>query len=156
MSVRLTRLLRSSLEAGKELRSLEWEMDKIECYIAIQDFRFGDRIHAEVSYDKENADKIMVIPLVIQPFVENAYVHAMEDMEEGGEIRVHAEVDKDIRITIEDNGCGMSKEKLKALNENLNDFENMEEGEDFENLEDVEELGKGTKVQLKMPAVKHQ
>ena len=171
MSVRLTRLLRSSLEAGKELRSLEWEMDKIECYIAIQDFRFGDRIHAEVSYDKENADKIMVIPLVIQPFVENAYVHAMEDMEEGGEIRVHAEVDKDIRITIEDNGCGMSEEKLKALNENLNDFENMDRthigvanvnqriklrfGDEYGvTVESVE--GKGTKVQLKMPAVKHQ
>ncbi len=126
ISVRLTRLLRSSLEAGGELRTLEWEMDKVDCYIKIQDYRFGDRISAFIEYDKEMAKKVMIMPLIIQPYVENAYVHGMEEMEEGGMIRVRAVITDTLDLTIEDNGRGMNEAELAELHRNMNDVENLD------------------------------
>ena len=126
ISVRLTRLLRSSLEAGSELKTLAWEMDKVDCYLRIQEYRFGDRITATQSFDPEVAEKYMIMPFIVQPFVENAYVHAMEDMDEGGRIDITAEVGKELSISIRDNGNGMTKEELESLRAAMNDFENLD------------------------------
>ena len=126
ISVRLTRLLRSSLEAGSELKTLAWEMDKVDCYLKIQEYRFGDRITAVQSFDPEVAERYMIMPFIVQPFVENAYVHAMEDMDEGGRIDISAEVGSEISISIRDNGNGMSKEELESLLKAMNDFENLD------------------------------
>ena len=169
ISVMLTRLLRGSLEAGQELKTLAWEMDKVECYTKIQSYRFGDRITATVEYDKELAEKCKVMPFVVQPFVENAYVHAMEDKEEGGLITVRAEVKGDLFLTVTDNGGGMSREKLEEVTRYLNDFENLDRnhigicnvnqriklrfGNEYGvTISSVE--NEGTRVEIRMPFVK--
>ncbi|SEF56404.1 two-component system, sensor histidine kinase YesM [Eubacterium ruminantium] len=168
ISVRLTRLLRSSLEVGSDLKTLEWELDKVDCYIKIQDYRFGDRIKAEMEYDKEMAKKYLVMPFVLQPFVENAYVHGMEEMEEGGHITIKAAIDKDIHLIVEDNGRGMSEEELSAILQNMNDFENLDRthigvvnvnqriklkcGNDY-GVNITSEPEKGTKVEIHLPLV---
>ena len=126
ISVRLTRLLRSSLEAGSELKTLAWEMDKIDCYLRIQDYRFGDRISASLEYDAEQAEQVMIMPLLIQPFVENAYVHAMEEMDEGGEIRIRAEISDTLDITVRDNGRGMSEAELAEILHSMDDLEELD------------------------------
>ena len=126
ISVRLTRLLRSSLEAGSELKTLAWEMDKVDCYLKIQEYRFGDRITAELHYDPETAEKYLIMPFVVQPFVENAYVHAMEDMDEGGAIDISVEIEENLKLLIHDNGQGMSEDKLEAIRQAMSDFENLD------------------------------
>ena len=168
ISVRLTRLLRSSLEVGSELKSLAWEMDKVDCYLKIQDYRFGDRITSDISFDKELAEKYMVMPFVVQPFVENAYVHAMEDMEEGGCIEIRAEIRDDMYLVIEDNGQGMTGEDLKDILDNMNNFENLDRthigvvnvnqriklrfGDEY-GVKITSEFGKGTRVEIHMPLI---
>lgn len=168
ISVRLTRLLRSSLEVGSELKSLAWEMDKVDCYLKIQDYRFGDRITSDISFDKELAEKYMVMPFVVQPFVENAYVHAMEDMEEGGCIEIRAEIRDDMYLVIEDNGQGMTGEDLKDILDNMNNFENLDRthigvvnvnqriklrfGNEY-GVKITSEFGKGTRVEIHMPLI---
>ena len=128
ISVMLNRLLRGSLEAGQELKTLAWEMDKVECYTKIQSYRFGDRITAVVEYDKEVAERCKVMPFVVQPFVENAYVHAMEDKDAGGLITIKAEAydDRELFLTVTDNGHGMSEKELEEVTRYLNDFENLD------------------------------
>jgi two-component system sensor histidine kinase YesM len=168
ISVNLNKLLRRSLNVKHELTTLLWEMEMIEYYIRIQDYRFGDRIKAELDYDKELAEKYMVIPLCVQPFVENAYVHAMEDKEADGKITVRVEMNEILTLYIEDNGHGMSREKLEEVTRYLNDFDNLDRqhigicnvnqriklkfgnsyGVDFESEENV-----GTKVKISMPLV---
>jgi two-component system sensor histidine kinase YesM len=101
-------------------------MDKVDCYLKIQEYRFGDRITAVQSFDPEVAERYMIMPFIVQPFVENAYVHAMEDMDEGGRIDISAEVGSEISISIRDNGNGMSKEELESLLKAMNDFENLD------------------------------
>ena len=108
------------------------------------------------------------MPFVVQPFVENAYVHAMEDMEEGGLIKIRVEITDILKIFVEDNGNGMSPEKLEEVIKYLNDIENLdrthigicnvnqriklrfgdEYGVDFESVE-----GKGTTVSIRMPLI---
>jgi two-component system sensor histidine kinase YesM len=164
----LTKYLRSVLNVSGELKSLAWEMDMVESYIKIQNYRFGDRITAQVYYPEEMAKEIMIIPFIIQPFVENAYVHAMEDMEADGRIWIRVEVEDSLYLYIEDNGHGMSEEKLQEVTRDLNDFENLDRthigicnvnqriklkfgepyGVDFESVEN-----QGTKVKIRMPLI---
>jgi len=168
ISVRLTRLLRSSLEAGSELKTLAWEMDKVDCYLKIQEYRFGDRITAELHYDPETAEKYLIMPFVVQPFVENAYVHAMEDMDEGGAIDISVEIEENLKLLIHDNGQGMSEDKLEAIRQAMSDFENLDRthiglanvnqriklrfGEQYGVTIDSKE-NEGTTVQILMPLV---
>jgi two-component system sensor histidine kinase YesM len=168
ISVRLTRLLRSSLEVGNELKTLAWEMDKVDCYLGIQDYRFGDRITSSISFDKEAAEKYLIMPFVVQPFVENAYVHAMEEMEEGGRIDITAEISDAMYLVIADNGHGMTDEELENILTDMNDFENLDRthigvvnvnqriklrfGEDY-GVRISSKYGEGTKVEIRMPLI---
>ena len=169
ISVMLTKLLRGSLEAGQELKTLAWEMDKVECYTKIQDYRFGDRIKAVVEYDKSMAENCMVMPFVVQPFVENAYVHGMEDKDEGGRIVIRAEIKRDLFLVVEDNGNGMTKEQLEDVTRFLNDFENLDRTHigicnvnqriklrfgDAYGVTITSAENKGTRVEIRMPLVK--
>jgi two-component system sensor histidine kinase YesM len=171
ISVTLTKLLRRSLNVGQELVTVQWEMEMVEYYIRIQNYRFGDRITAEVLYDKDEAAQHMLIPLVIQPFVENAYVHAMEDKEADGRIIVRVEISDELLLYIEDNGHGMSGEKCEEMTKYINDFENLDRthigicnvnqriklkfgepyGVDFQSEENA-----GTKVKITMPLVRRE
>ena len=55
--------------------------------------------------------------MTIQPLVENAMIHGLEKVEHKGMIRVHLFTAGDrLRITVSDNGIGMSREELLALN----------------------------------------
>lgn len=126
IAVNLTKLMRGNLNVGQDLKTIRWEMEMVESYIKIQNYRFKDRITAEVIYDKKTSDKYMIIPLVIQPFVENAYVHAMEDKEADGRITVKMLIGEKLYIYIEDNGHGMNSEKLDEITRYMNDFENLD------------------------------
>lgn len=129
ISTNLTKILRGSLDVGHDLKTLKWEMDIIKCYINIQDYRFGDRIRAEILYEEELGEQYMIMPFVVQPFVENAYVHALEDVEEDGLIQIRVMLEKDkgrLCICVSDNGCGMNEEQLANMTKYLNDFENLD------------------------------
>ena len=166
ISVRLTRLLRSSLEAGGELKTLAWEMDKVDCYIKIQDYRFGDRITAVLEYDEEMAEKVMIMPFIVQPFVENAYVHGMEEMEEGGRIEIRAVITDTLDLVIEDNGRGMTEQELNEILQSMDDVDELDRshigianvnqrirlrfGDEY-GVKFSSEEGKGTRVEIHMP-----
>ena len=168
ISVRLTRLLRSSLEAGGELKPLAWEMDIVDCYIRIQDYRFGDRITSSIEYDQEKAKEVMVMPFILQPFVENAYVHGMEEMEEGGRIEIRARIEDCLKLVIEDNGRGMTEKELKEILSGMNAVDELDRthigivnvnqririrfGEAY-GVKFTSTFGKGTKVEIRMPLI---
>jgi two-component system sensor histidine kinase YesM len=66
------------------------------------------------------------MPLLIQPFVENAFVHGLESKQSGGRILICVDVQKQLLITVSDNGCGMDEEKLAQVRHQLNDFDNLD------------------------------
>jgi two-component system LytT family sensor kinase len=86
----LSDLLRRVLEdAGRELVPLAEEVAFLESYIKLQAMRFGDRLKVTVDVPLELYGAL-VPPLVLQPLVENAIVHGIEKLVDGGEIRVTA------------------------------------------------------------------
>jgi two-component system, LytTR family, sensor kinase len=86
----LSDLLRRVLEdSGRQLVPLAEEVSFLESYIDLQAMRFGDRLKATVDISVELYGAL-VPQLLLQPLVENAIVHGIGKLEEGGEIRVTA------------------------------------------------------------------
>jgi LytS/YehU family sensor histidine kinase len=84
----LSDLLRRVLEdSGRQLVPLAEEVSFLESYIELQAMRFGDRLKVTVDIPLE-LYAALVPQLVLQPLVENAIVHGIGKLEEGGEIRV--------------------------------------------------------------------
>lgn len=85
--------------------TLGQELDLLERYIDIQLIRFEDRFACEIEVD-DALMSCMVPKLVLQPIVENAVIHGVRDMDDGY-IKIWAERDaEDLRLFVQDNGCG--------------------------------------------------
>lgn len=111
---------------GTSSTTLASELDYIQTYLEIQKLRFGDRVNAEFVIDDDiDPDRCMILPLLLQPIVENAITHGLENTEDRGlvTITISSEYSKDdpenkndMKISIKDNGTGIDLETLKALN----------------------------------------
>ncbi|UUZ81337.1 hypothetical protein LJK88_42770 [Paenibacillus sp. P26] len=84
-------------------------------YVYIMDRRFEGKF--EVEYDLDPALYQYTVPkFFLQPFIENALIHGLDEMEAGGAIKVSGRMEEDRRIfTIEDNGKGMDPETIRRV-----------------------------------------
>src|SRR5690606_34370008 len=84
----------------------------------IQKLRFGERISYTITKDFE--EDYLILPMVLQPLVENSFVHGIEPKVEKGHIHIAAsKVEDELILLIQDNGIGIAEEKLKNLQEML-------------------------------------
>ena len=90
MCVLLADFLRMTLGLGeKALIPLHVELDLLDKYCAIEKVRFGQRLNVEQQIE-EDAKDCLLPPLLLQPLVENAVVHGIAQMPEGGRVRLQA------------------------------------------------------------------
>src|SRR5690606_5655589 len=76
----LGKYIRKNLEVGSGLIYLSDEIEVIQYYLVIQQFRFGqERLTFDLHID-ETAVDVKLPPLLIQPIVENAVVHGMDQV----------------------------------------------------------------------------
>lgn len=95
---------------------LERELGHIRDYIKIQSIRFGERIAVNMDPTPEGMQNQLVLPLMLQPIVENAYHHGLAMVESGGQIDIRMAVVDDIfTVTVDDNGKGLTLEELEIL-----------------------------------------
>ena len=81
--------------------------------------RFGSRFHFDKDVD-ENLLNLKIPRLIVQPIVENAIFHGLDEIEEGGIVIIKTtRSEDDLYITVTDNGVGFSKEKLYDLTRKL-------------------------------------
>lgn len=163
----LAKIMRRNIQVSDSLQTLKSELQLVEYYLKIQDYRFHDRIRYEIQVaEPEKIEELLVMPLLIQPFVENAYAHGLESRESDGIIRIRVEVRTHLWITVEDNGCGMDGEKLEEVRRSLNDFDNLDRthigicnvhqrikmryGENY-GVTINSEINRGTTVTIKLP-----
>lgn len=106
---------------GTSFTTLTKELDYIKTYLAIQKLRFGDRVNAELSIQEDlDTDSYKILPLLLQPIVENAIIHGLEAIDKNGHITIRImQKAPYLMITISDNGSGMNTEELAALRENI-------------------------------------
>ena len=115
MIYRFTKLLRSILPKASEMITLEEEILNIQNYVELQKMRYPDCFNVE--YEFEDSIKNYKIPsFILQPIVENAILYSMEKENNKGYINIKGYQSEDtIKIIIEDNGIGMSKDKLNSV-----------------------------------------
>lgn len=167
---KLSKMMRSALERTDQPIPLRKEIDLVATYLEIQALRFGDRftyqfvIHGEV-------DDYQLFPLLIQPIVENAIIHGLEPKEGPGLIKITVnERDNQLHVMVEDNGVGMTPERLQEVYRRISQEEYHPDGKRIGvrnvhqriqlyygveyGIEIMSQLNSGTKVTFHLPVIK--
>ena len=98
--------------------TLEDEINNTKNYIYILKVRFADKICFSCNVD-ESVLGTKIPCMILQPIVENAFIHGIGDMETGGKISLTANKINDfIHISILDNGRGMTEERIMEVMNN--------------------------------------
>ncbi|MCF2717644.1 sensor histidine kinase [Paenibacillus sp. UKAQ_18] len=168
--VSLSNLLRYSLQKLDKPVTLQEELDHIREYVTIQQARFRDRIRFDLHFDASVLQQ-QIPALTIQPFIENAFLHGVEDMESGAIIVLTlSRANEDVQIEISDNGKGMTEEtrlsvlRLKGEAESgsstglgmQNVFRRLQlfYGKEEEMVEINSNIGRGTTITIRIPVKK--
>ena len=102
---------------GTAFTTLRKELEHVENYLSIQKLRFGHRINYTLAIEPElDPQSYAMLPLLLQPVVENAVVHGLEARDGIGNISITVARDPDyLRVTVRDNGCGMTAAELENI-----------------------------------------
>jgi LytS/YehU family sensor histidine kinase len=136
-----SRLMRNVLEHSKEeVITLQQENEMLQQYLEIESLRFKGRFKWQIELpDNIPHGEILLPPLLLQPFVENALWHGLIPLEKQGVLHIHIRAENEQLIcVIEDNGIGReasalqkhSTEKKRSLSTSIN----------RERIEDVEQV----------------
>ncbi len=163
----LARLFRISISKGRELITIKEELNHAENYLIIQSYRYRNQF--SYRFDLEpGLENYLCNKITIQPLIENAIYHGLDRMVEQGEIvisvRQAPDDEKDILITVSDNGVGMTPEQCEKILKkersdtsgigvkNVNDRLKIYFGEKY-GLFIKSELDVGTSVTVRIPKV---
>lgn len=114
----LSMILRYAISRETKVK-VKREMQVLESYIEIQNFRFGDKINIELNVD-ESLYELNMIKFVLQPILENAISHGVANMTGNGRIEIVLGCyESGLEFRIRDNGVGMSEDKLQELRDSL-------------------------------------
>ena len=105
---------------GTSVTTLSKELEHIKVYLDIQKLRFTDKFDSEIEVMEDiDPGKLLILPLLLQPVVENAILHGLEEKEKGGLIHIlvrkQLEEEELLCIEVSDNGNGMTEEALAFL-----------------------------------------
>lgn len=103
---------------GTDSTTLAKEIDHVKVYLAIQQLRFADRVSYDVQIDPSiDLDNHKILPLLLQPIVENAIIHGLEGKNDGGfiSIQIFLRDEDTLQIKITDNGDGISEAQLEQM-----------------------------------------
>lgn len=116
---RLSALVRKNVDWAEDDATILDEMRFVDDYLALQKYRFGDRLKYEIDVEKD-CENYYIPRLSLVTFVENACVHGMEG--KAGICNVNIKVyeeDGYLCLETEDTGMGMDEKDAAILNENM-------------------------------------
>ncbi|MDU4961881.1 MAG: histidine kinase [Sporomusaceae bacterium] len=114
MIVSFANLLRYSINYGSTHVLLETDIGYVRDYLQLQKMRYGQRLTYSIAI-AEQLLRCKVPKLLIQPIVENSIVHGLEQCRQLTVTIRGSRQDGDLLLCVEDDGPGMSEEKLAAL-----------------------------------------
>lgn len=158
----LSSMFRHVLNNGKEVTTVEEEVAHLKNYLAVQHCRFGEKIQVEMNVD-EQLYSCRVLKLILQPLVENSFVHGLEEKIGGGKIAVSVTGEQGaIVYQVTDNGVGVDAVKIQEILrtegqtgkiyalKNVNDRIKLKYGEAY-GVTFQSEVGEGTEVVVRIP-----
>lgn len=125
----LATFFRYTISNVDNLVTLEEELHNAENYFAIQNYRFGDKISLVVSADENDPFiwQCQVPKLTLQPIIENAIIHGLENKIGQGNVTIAIErVEDRLLIDILDDGVGMKEDVLSEINDRLGRVDNLQ------------------------------
>jgi len=170
---KFSRLVRQVLHNSKDkLISLDEELMALRLYLELEQLRFEGRFDFEISSDRQiDAESILIPPLLLQPYVENAIWHGLMHKDGPGKVTITIEPDgQNLRFRIEDDGIGRKKAKeyqssygvkkqsmgmniTKNRIEMFNDVYNIQADIRVEDLYSDEGQACGTRIILHIPMI---
>ena len=113
----LSRIFRYSIR-GSDTVTVAEELKIVQAYLEIQQTRFYQKFTAEYDFD-DTVLQNRIPKMVLQPLIENAITHGLEDRAQGGLLKIGGSFDADgmTLLWVEDNGKGMNEEQLSRLRE---------------------------------------
>jgi two-component system LytT family sensor kinase len=160
--LKLSSMLRRRLRHDEPFVSLRDELDSVDEYLDIETVRFGPQLRIEKAISPDTLDGA-VPSMILQPLVENSIKHGLAPKVGGGRIilRSRREDGRTI-IEVEDNGLGMSGERLDQVFNGVDDggsgigLRNVSERlrviyGDHAGLELTSEPGRGTVARIEIP-----
>ncbi|WP_235827861.1 cache domain-containing sensor histidine kinase [Brevibacillus migulae] len=111
----LGKLMRYTVDRSDGFVKLADEIESLRSYIRIQQTRLGERLHVEMAVDEELVGAY-IPKLLLQPLIENAIYHGIENLEAGGTIWLAVtRHEQELRITVKDDGKGLDDHELARL-----------------------------------------
>ncbi len=119
----LSNYYRNCLSKGEDIISLENELEQIDSYLTIQNMRYDGIINLKTDIPYW-IQQILIPKMTLQPIIENALYHGIRVKEgETGRVTMKGmNAGAFIYLEISDDGIGMEEEKIRELNEHINDF----------------------------------
>lgn len=120
MAEALASLFRYSISRKGDLVTIEEELNNLDNYILIQQYRFSNKFKITYQTEDEALLYALIPRMSIQPLVENSIYHGLETRVGQGfvDIKIIHSQDR-IIISVKDNGVGIPEEKLRNLNTRL-------------------------------------
>jgi two-component system sensor histidine kinase YesM len=124
----LSQILRQTLSVSDKTVPLATEIELVRNYLSIQKLRFGNRMDYSIDID-EKARNCEILPLLIQPLVENSLIHGLETKQGGGYIKILIAVNENtLYIDVTDNGTGIEPRRLEKIRADLSSGEDSIDG----------------------------
>lgn len=115
----LGQLIRYTMTSHDQHVLLVEELRFIDSYFAIQKLRFSDKIKLEM-HVSDSCKQKLIPKLLLQPLVENAIVHGLDNGQRKGKIVIEAKRDQqDLLLIVCDNGKGMDQDRLDFVRKKL-------------------------------------
>jgi len=115
MVVALSQFFRISISRGKELIPVSDEIEHIKSYLTIQKIRYKNKFTFNIDAQPE-ALGYKTLKLILQPIVENAIYHGVEQLYDEGIINIRVSVEGEtVLFQVIDNGYGIKPDILKNI-----------------------------------------
>lgn len=121
----LSSIFRFSIAPGEAFVSLEVEVKFAQIYLQIHQYRFEDRFEYNLDIP-DHLKQVSVPKLILQPIIENAFIHGIDHIRHKGRIDIRAyESNFNLVIEVEDNGRLDEAEpvRTKGMGSGLNSIE---------------------------------
>ncbi len=116
----LATFFRYTISNVQESVTFSDELDNVENYFTIQRCRFGDKLSMQLEMEDERLLEAKMPKLILQPLVENAVVHGLEEKIDYGTVKIIVESSENtLFLRVKDDGVGISEEKIHKLNEQI-------------------------------------
>lgn len=151
--LQLSQFYKLSLSKGKDLVTIASELNHIEAFVKIQNYRFNDAFKLIIDIPHEFLD-VEIPKITLQPIIENSILHGiLETVDESGTITISAHSEgNNLIIDITDDGVGIDDETLDLLNKKIVAGDE-QHGYGLNNIDDRLKLVFGSEYGLKYSSI---